>query len=225
MGQLLSKERAEKFYTLTDFMLSENEKFNLTAITDPDRIILSHYLDCATLALRIPKGARVADVGAGAGFPTLPLALLRDDLSITAIDSTAKRTDYVARAAAVLGLTNVGVITMRAEDGSKKPEYREVFDVATARAVAEMRVLAELCLPYVKRGGELIAMKGKNAAYELKDAKRAITLLGGRDTKIEDITITDGTEVLSHPLITVRKAERTPPAYPRAYAQISKKPL
>ncbi len=225
MGQLLSKERAEKFYILTEFMLTENEKFNLTAITDPDKIILSHYVDCATLASRIPRGAAVADIGSGAGFPTLPLALLRDDIKITSIDSTAKRTDYVRRASELLGLTNVVTVTMRAEDGGKSPEYRELFDVATARAVAEMRILSELCLPYIKRGGELIAMKGKNAAYELKDAKRAITMLGGRDVKLEEISITDGRELLTHPLITVKKAERTPPAYPRAYAQIVKKPL
>ena len=225
MGGMLSKATAESFFTLTEFMLTENEKFNLTAITDPDKIILSHYLDCAILAGRIGKGLSVIDIGAGAGFPTLPLALLRHDLKITAVDATAKRTDYVARAAELLGLSNVKVVTMRAEDGGKSPEYRERFDVACARAVAEMRILAELCLPYVKRGGEFIAMKGKNAEYELKDAKRAITMLGGRDTKIESVNLSNGKEELSHPLITVKKAERTPDAYPRVYAQISKKPL
>ncbi len=225
MGGMLTKAIAEKFCTLTEFMLAENEKFNLTAITDPDKIILSHYLDCATLAGRVPKGATLADIGSGAGFPTLPLSILRSDLTIVSIDSTAKRTDYVARAAALLDLSNVTTVTMRAEDGGKSAEYREKFDVVTARAVAEMRVLAELCLPYVKRGGELLAMKGKNAEFELRDAKRAITMLGGRDARIEEVVLTDGTEVLSHPLITVRKAERTPPAYPRVYAQISKKPL
>ena len=225
MGGMLSKSTAEKFFTLTEFMLAENEKFNLTAITDPDKIILSHYLDCAALASRIAKGAKVIDVGCGAGFPSLPLAMLRDDLKITAVDSTAKRTDYVSRATELLGLGNIKVVTMRAEDGGNNPEYRESFDVATARAVAEMRVLSELCLPYVKRGGEFIAMKGKNAEFELKDAKRAITMLGGRDTKIESISLTDGKEELSHPLITVKKAELTPKSYPRPYAQISKKPL
>ena len=206
-------------------MLAENEKFNLTAITDPDKIILSHYLDCAALAGRVPKGATVADIGSGAGFPTLPLALLRHDVKITSIDSTAKRTDYVRRAAELLGLTNVKTVTMRAEDGGRSPEYREKFDTVTARAVAEMRILSELCLPYARLGGSFIAMKGKNAEFELGAAKRAVAMLGGRDTKTEEITLTDGVEVLSHPLITVKKCERTPLAYPRVYAQISKKPL
>jgi len=225
LGSLINMERGEKFLALTKFMLEENEKFNLTAITDYEKIILNHYADCATLAKRLPKGASVCDVGCGAGFPTLPLAILRDDLKITAIDSTAKRVDYVNRAAALLGLTNVKAVAMRAEEGGINPAYRERFDVATARAVAEMRILAELCLPYVKVGGCFIAMKGKNAEFELTAAKRAIATLGGRDTQVESITLLGSGEELTHPLITVKKKEKTPATYPRPYAKISKKPL
>lgn len=225
LGKLLSRERAEQFYRLTVFMLEENEKYNLTAIVDPDKIVLSHYADCAVPAKLFAKGASVCDIGCGAGFPTLPLAILREDISITAIDSTAKRVEYVRRAAELLGLTNVRTVTMRAEDGGASPEYREKFDYATARAVAEMRILSELCLPYVKRGGSFVAMKGKNAEFELRDAKRAITMLGGREVTTETVELHSQTETLSHPLIIVKKGERTPDKYPRPYAQISKKPL
>lgn len=225
LGSLLNSERASKLYRLTEYMLSENEKYNLTAITDPDKIILSHYADCAVLAKRLPRGVRVADIGCGAGFPTLPVAILRDDLYITAIDSTAKRIEYVRSCCELLGLTNVTPVTMRAEDGGTSPEYREKFDVATARAVAEMRILSELCLPYVKRGGSFIAMKGKNAEYELSGAARAIVMLGGAKPVTETVSLKSDTEELSHPLIVITKKDKTPDKYPRPYAQISKKPL
>ena len=225
LAQFLNMERSEKFLQLTKIMLRENEKYNLTAIAEPNKIILNHYADCAILALKLPLGAKIIDVGCGAGFPTLPLAIVRDDLKITAMDSTAKRVLYVENTANALSLNNVTAITMRAEDGGKSPEYRERFDFATARAVAEMRVLAELCLPYVKIGGKMIAMKGKNAEFELSGAKRAIAILGGSNPKIENITLVGGEEAFSHPLITVEKKTKTPAAYPRPYAQISKKPL
>ena len=225
LGSMLNLERAEEFWALTERMLEENAKYNLTAITEPKKIILNHYADCAALAARLPKKAKIADVGCGAGFPTLPVAILRDDVTLTAIDSTDKRVKYVAESARLLGLSNVTAVTMRAEDSGKSPEYRESFDVVTARAVAEMRVLLELCLPYVRVGGEMIAMKGKNAEFELSAAKRAIALLGGALEKCESISLTDGTEVLEHPLIYVKKKAKTPANYPRPYAQISKKPL
>lgn len=225
LAKLLSREACEKFYTLTEHMLTENEKYNLTAITDPDKIILNHYADCATLAARLPKGAKICDIGCGAGFPSLPVAILRPDVSVTGVDSTAKRIAYVSGAAEVLGLTNVECVAMRAEDGGKDAKYREKFDIVTARAVAELRILAELCLPFVRVGGSFIAMKGKNAQFELAAAKRAIATLGGRNVKTEEITLLSDGETLSHPLIVIEKKERTPAGYPRPYAQISKKPL
>ena len=226
MSSLLTKDVCDRFYRLTVRMLTENEKYNLTAITEPEKIILNHYADCAVLAKRLKKGASVIDVGCGAGFPTLPVAILRDDLKILAVDSTAKRINYVNETAELLGLTNVTAGAMRAEDGGKDPEYREKFDYATARAVAEMRVLSELCLPYVKVGGEFIAMKGKNAEFELSAARKAIATLGGRNTTVEEVKLTDTKkEIFSHPLISVQKKEKTPALYPRVFAQISKKPL
>lgn len=225
LASYLSAERSEKFYRLTVRMLEENEKYNLTAIVDPEKIILSHYADCVAMAKALPEGASVIDVGCGAGFPTLPVAIVREDLKILAVDSTAKRINYVRESAELLGLTNVRCEVMRAEDGGKRAEYRERFDVATARAVAEMRVLTELCLPFVRVGGKMVAMKGKNAEYELSAAKRAIAVLGGGEVSVESVSLTGGGEPLTHPLITVKKKAKTPAAYPRPYAQISKKPL
>ena len=226
LGSYLSIEVSDKLYKLTVRMLEENEKYNLTAITEPSKIILNHYADCIAMAKKLAKGASVIDVGCGAGFPTLPLAIARPDLRIVAMDSTAKRVNYVRESAELLGLGNVTAVVMRAEEAGVSPEYREFFDYATARAVAEMRVLSELCLPLVRVGGQMIAMKGKNAEFELAGAKRAIATLGGRGAVAEEITLTDNTgEVFTHPVLIVNKKEHTPSGYPRAFAQISKKPL
>lgn len=225
LSSYLSLERMEKFYTLTVRMLEENEKYNLTAITDPDKIILNHYADCVAMASKLKKGASIIDVGCGAGFPSLPLAIVRPDLKILAVDSTAKRINYVSETARMLGLDNLTALVMRAEDGGKSPEYREKFDYATARAVAEMRVLSELSLPFVKIGGQMVAMKGKNAEFELSSARKAIATLGGRNTVCENITLKGGGETLTHPLIIIDKKEKTPGSFPRPFAQISKKPL
>lgn len=224
LSSLISKDTVRAFYRLTDRMLTENEKYNLTAITDIDKIILNHYADCAKISPKIKKGASVIDVGCGAGFPSLPLAIVRPDLKITAVDSTAKRVNYVKETAELLSLTNVTTIAARAEDLART-ELRESFDYATARAVAELRVLTELCLPFVKRGGQMLAMKGKNAEFELSGAKRAISMLGGRGSIFEEVKLVGVGEEQTHPLIIINKTEKTPGTYPRPYAQISKKPL
>ena len=226
LSSYLNRETTEKFFKLTVRMLEENDKYNLTAITDIDKIILNHYADCVTLAPRISKGAKIIDIGCGAGFPCIPLLIVRSDIQITAVDSTAKRINYVSETASMLGLDNVTPIVARAEDLAKDPKYREQYDYATARAVAQLRVLSELCLPFVKVGGEMIALKGKNAAIELNESKRAIAMLGGRDAKLSDNSLKaiDG-EISTHPMIVIKKSVKTPDAYPRAFAQISKKPL
>ena len=225
LGALLDKNKSELFFKLTERMLTENEKYNLTAITEPSKIILNHYADCALLSKFLPKGARIIDVGCGAGFPSLPLAIVREDVEILGLDSTGKRINYVNESAALLGLTNLTAICARAEDAARLADYRERFDYATARAVAELRVLCELCLPFVKVGGAMLAMKGKNAEFELSGAKRAISILGGDGARCENVTLCGTGEDLTHPIITVKKKTRTPQSYPRSFAQISKKPL
>lgn len=225
LSGLLSHEKSLLFSRLADRLITENEKYNLTAICEPNKIILHHFLDSAVLAPRVPAGAAVADIGCGAGFPSLPLAILRPDVRITAIDSTAKRVNYVNETARLLGLTNITAVAMRAEDGAKAPEYRERYDVVTARAVAELRVLSELTLGYARLGGKFIAMKGKNAEFELSAAKRAIAVMGGKLRGCEAITLVGDGEEISHPLIIIDKKTKTPEGYPRPYAKISKKPL
>lgn len=224
LADMLTDEGVCKFTLLTDILLEENEKYNLTAIKEPDKIILNHYADCAALAAILPGGASIADIGCGAGFPSLPVAILRPDVRILGVDSTAKRIAYVNMAAEKLELKNISAVAARAEDLGKS-EKRESFDIVTARAVAAMRILAELCLPLVKQGGQMIAMKGKNAETELAEARQAIPNLGGKLTEVKEIRLTDGDEVLEHPLIVISKNKKTPPIYPRPYAQISKKPL
>lgn len=225
LSSLLSRDTVHTFYCLTERMLEANAQFNLTAITDPTDILYRHYLDCAYPAARLPKKARVIDVGCGAGFPSLPIAILRPDIDILAVDSTAKKVTYVAETAKALGLTNLHTQAGRAEELSHDPTMRESFDVATARAVADLRILTELCLPFVRIGGHMLAMKGKQAASELSSAKKAIAMLGGRAEPIEDVILRGHGEDMHHPLVTVKKVSKTPQAYPRAYAQISKKPL
>lgn len=224
LSSVLSKETVHTFYQLTERMLQVNAQFNLTAITELERIVYHHYVDCAIPAVRLPQGARVIDVGCGAGFPSLPIAILRPDVRIHSIDSTAKKVRYVEETAAELSLSNLTCAVARAEDLSKT-EAREAYDIAIARAVADLRVLCELCLPFVRVGGRMIAMKGKQAAFELKDSKKAIAVLGGRASPIEQICINGSDEPICHPLVFIDKIGRTPSAYPRPYTQISKKPL
>ncbi|MBE6530461.1 MAG: 16S rRNA (guanine(527)-N(7))-methyltransferase RsmG [Ruminococcaceae bacterium] len=221
-----TEEQIEKLWRLTDIMLAVNEQMNLTTITDRSQIVLKHYVDSLTVSKYIPQNAKIIDIGCGAGFPSLPLAICREDLQITALDSTAKRINYVNDTAQKLGLENLSAIAARAEDEAKKPEKRERYDLAVARAVADLPVLCELCLPFVKLGGRFIAMKAAKGDEEYSRSERAIKLCGGADAQIIEADITDnGTEYEKRRLIIVEKREKTPKIYPRNFAQISKKPL
>lgn len=220
----------EKFYFLTEIMLRVNEEMNLTAITDPEAVILKHYADCLLIAKKetdcLSQGARVVDIGCGAGFPCFPLAIARPDLEILGIDSTAKRIRYVNETASALGLENLRAEALRAEDGAKKGSaMRESFDVATARAVATLPVLTELCLPYVKVGGKFVAMKARSAPEEVENAKNAVKTLGGQLISADQIPLRRLGEEENRTIITVVKKFPTPEKYPRHYSQISKKPL
>lgn len=217
----------ETLFALTERMLAVNEHLNLTAITEPEAVILRHYADSLVLAELIPAGAAVADIGSGAGFPALPLAIARPDLRVTAIDGTGKRVRYMQETAELLGLSNFTALTLRAEAGAKDPAMRGKFDVATARAVAAMPILSELCLPYVKVGGLFLAMKSREAEAELVTASRAIRTLGGGDVTLEERTLTSPNEPepLTRVVISVRKLNPTHAQYPRDFAQMKKKPL
>ncbi len=219
-------EQIEKLYNLTQIMLEVNKTMNLTAITDEQAIILRHYADSLTISQYIPEGATVADVGCGAGFPTLPLAIFRNDIRITAIDSTAKRINYVNSTAKKLGLDNVKATAERAEVLGNSKEYRESFDIVTARAVAALPVLCELCIPLTKIGGQFIAMKAQKANDELACAKSAISKCGGNVISDRQIILTsiDGARE-NRTVVLIEKRNQTPSAYPRHFSKISKKPL
>lgn len=220
-----TEEKAEKLYKLTQIMLEVNKSMNLTAITDEDAIIVKHYADSLTVSKYIPINATVIDVGCGAGFPCLPLAIFRPDLKITALDATAKRIRYIENTAKELGLINVFPIAARAEELAKTADYREKFDVATARAVAALPVLSELCLPFVKKDGLFVSMKASQGEQELALSKNAIALCGGALVSLDSIALEFDGSIEPRTIISVRKNGLTPVKYPRHYSQISKKPL
>ena len=219
-------EQTQKLFDLTERMLEVNKSMNLTAIKEEEAVIVKHYVDSLLIAKSIPQGATIMDVGCGAGFPTLPLAIFRSDLRITALDSTAKRIHYVQETAKMLGLEGVTAIAARAEDLAHDKQYREKFDVVTARAVASLPVLTELCLPFVRKDGIFVAMKAKQADNELASAAGAIRLCGGalEQTERTELRLND-TESEPRVIFVVKKISATPQNYPRHFSKISKKPL
>lgn len=224
LSHLLDDEKSSKFYFLMQHMLEVNKSMNLTAIKDEKAILALHFADSLTVADFLPQNAKIIDVGCGAGFPSLPLGIARPDLAIIALDSTEKRIKYVRETAELLKITHFEALAARAEDAGKG-KLRESFDFATARAVAALPVLAELCLPLVKRGGSFIAMKAKRGETELKEAERAIDRLGGKINTIKGITLKGTQENEERLLIEIKKVRATPQDLPRPYAKIVKKPL
>ena len=205
-------------------LLEKNQVMNLTAITEPDKIAQLHMLDCAALLNCADfEDKTLIDVGTGAGFPGLPLKILVPSLQVTLLDSLNKRVDWLNEVAQSLSLSNLSAIHARAEEQALVKGYRDAFDFATARAVAELRLLCELCLPYVKVGGCFLAMKSTDSRQELDDAQHCIKLLGGRVEEIVDYTIPQ-TEIV-HRVIKIRKVAPTLKGYPRRWAKIQKQPL
>lgn len=203
-------------------MLERNKVMNLTAITEPRDVAALHLLDSlALLPLAGLKDERLVDVGCGAGFPGVPLAIARPALEVTLLDSQKKRVDFLEEVRETLGLENTVCIHGRAEEFVA--ERREQFDAAVSRAVAALPVLCELCLPLVKVGGRMLAMKSANSEEEISSAKRAIKLLGGQVEWVKDYQIPT-TEII-HRLVSIRKISATPGKYPRRFALIKKQPL
>ena len=225
LGGLLTEAQAEAFARAARVLLAKNEEVNLTAITDEDGILFRHYVDSLTVVPKIPAGARMCDVGAGAGFPSLPVALARPDVRVLAVDSVGKKMRALSEQAEALGLANLSALSARAEEMGKDPKYRETFDFVTARAVTRLNVLAEFCLPLLKVGGVLAAMKAKTADEELAEAKNAIAKLGGTLRTVDAFTLEMNGEVLERTLILIEKTAPTPATFPRNFSQINKKPL
>ena len=222
----LDDDKIKKLYLLTERMLEVNKHMNLTAIKEERAIILKHYADSLTISKYIPKGAKIIDVGCGAGFPTLPLAIFRTDISITSVDSTAKRIEYVSKTAELLNLDNITAIPERAEVLGNSTEHREKYDIVTARAVAGLQILSELCLPFAKVGGTFIAMKSQKADEEISLASTAIKKCGGIISASKEQLLTDEPAAQeSRTIILINKTSSTPKEFPRHYSKISKKPL
>ena len=223
LGVELNDIALEKFDTLAQLLIEQNKTMNLTAITDPDEVVIKHFADSVSLfsAVIPEENAKILDLGTGAGFPGIPLLIARPDIRLTMVDSTAKKLRYVADTVEKLGL-EAEVLHARAEEAGKNPEYREQYDIVCSRAVAALNVLSEYCLPFVKAGGVFVAMKGAKAEEEIADAKKAIGILGGKIIDKKTFTLSDGGE---RTLIIIKKISQTSPKYPRVSAQISKKPL
>lgn len=211
--------RYRKYYERLDEV---NRVMNLTAISGEEDTARLHFLDCAAILAHVDmRGARVIDVGTGAGFPGLALKIAQPDISLTLLDSLDKRIGFLRDTVETLGLDDVECVHARAEEAAQ--ERRESYDFATARAVARLEVLCELCLPFVRVGGCFVAMKGPDVAEELNSAARAISILGGRVEKPISYTI-PGTDI-THTLVVIKKERPSPAKYPRRWAQIKKQTL
>ena len=205
-----------------ELLVEKNKVMNLTAITEPADIATLHFLDSvAMLSLVDLKGKKIADIGTGAGFPGVPLRLVEPTIRLTLLDSLNKRIDFLKEVCEDLGLNDVACIHGRAEEFASN--YRESYDIVTSRAVANLQMLSELCLPLVKVGGYFLSMKAVDSEEEVNAAKAAIKTLGGKIEKIVDYEI-PGTEV-QHRLIFIKKIQETPKKYPRTFAKIKKNPL
>lgn len=225
LSEYADERVARAFFQLTEYLLETNEKMNLTAIREPRAVVLKHFADSLTAAAFLPQNAHVLDVGCGAGFPTLPLAVCRPDLRLTALDSTEKKVRFVADAARRLGV-RAETAAARAEELAHTAR-RERFDACVARAVAALPVLAELCLPFVRVGGVFLAMKSARAEEEIGSARRAVALLGGKIRAVHAFSLKDAVLGIEEPrtIVEIEKIAPTPAAYPRAYAKIVRAPL
>lgn len=224
MGILLPEDGEALFSKYTDLLLSYNEVMNLTAITDRNEINIKHYLDSmAPLAFSlIPDGAKVADVGSGAGFPGVPLKIGKRDIRLTAIDSLNKRINFLETVKNELSLRDFDTIHLRAEEAGQNKDLRESFDVATSRAVANLSVLSEWCLPLVKVGGSFVALKGPSPEEEIEEAKTAVCELGGEFSGVYKVNLPGN---ITHSIVLIKKISQTPSKYPRKPGKASKNPI
>lgn len=219
----ISEEQIVEFYDYMKMLLSWNEKINLTTITEQNDIILKHFIDSLTILKEINPGDKVVDIGTGAGFPGVPLAIMRKDADFTLVDSLNKRICFLNETKNEINLKNINTIHQRAEDFTQNIKHREKFDIAVSRAVATLSVLVEYLIPAVKLGGKIICMKGNNIEEELNAAEYAIKELGGRIIDKREFFLPD-TE-MKRTIIIIEKIKATPKKYPRKAGIPSKQPL
>lgn len=223
----LTDKQKQQFKLYFKMLIEVNEHVNLTRITEEDEVYLKHFYDSITplftFGAVFKDGATLCDVGAGAGFPSIPLKILKPGLKVTIVDSLQKRLNFLKDLISELGLTDVELVHGRAEDVGQNKLYRERFDIVTARAVARMSVLSEYCLPLVKKGGYFVALKGPKAEDELDDGKKALEVLGGKFIKDEELTLPESEE--ERTLVLVQKVKSTPKKYPRQAGTPRRKPI
>lgn len=218
-GIILNKEQLEKFENYYKLLVYFNEKFNITSITEKEEVYKKHFVD-SLLGKDLFISGKLIDIGSGGGFPAVPNKIFNDDLDVTMIEATGKKCEFLNTVIKELNLNNIRAINGRAEDFSKKDEYREKFDYASARAVAGLNILSEYCLPFVRLNGHFIAFKGQ-AEEEILNSKKAIDILGGKIKNIYKFNL-DGA---NRQIIDIVKIKNTPSLYPRSNAKIRKSPL
>lgn len=223
MNISLLKEQYEQFYAYMELLIEWNEKMNLTAITDPKEIILKHFVDSLTIAKYVEEGKSIIDMGTGAGFPGIPIKIYRKDVKAVLADSLNKRIKFLDEVIDKLKLENVETIHCRAEELGKNKQYREKFDYATSRAVANLSTLSEYLMPFVKLNGKCIFMKTIEVEEELEKAKKAIKTLGGKIEKVDKFEIPESD--LGRSIIIVKKEKITPSKFPRKPGTPAKEPL
>lgn len=219
-GLTLTEELYQKLEIYAEFLVEYNNNVNLTAITDPTEILFKHFIDSilATKYVEFPKNSTLIDVGTGAGFPSVPLKLYRNDIKITLLDSLNKRIEFLKQLCDKLEI-EAEFIHERAENVSKLPEYREKFDFSCARAVANMSLLSELCIPFVKVGGSFVSLKGPSE--DISIGENAVNTLGGKIERVDEYQL----EGEGRKIVYVKKISQTPTRFPRNSSQIKKKPL
>lgn len=224
-GLEFNEDKYSKFIKYKELIKEWNEKVNLTAIVEDSEIIKKHFVDSIKVFKfeKLKNATRIIDIGTGGGFPGIPMKIVNPNSKVVLLDSLNKRINFLNEVIKELSLDNIETIHGRAEDFAKDNKFREKFDVAVSRAVANLTVLSEFCLPYVKVGGYFVALKGPAIEEEMKDAKNAIKTLGGQVEKILEVDI-EGSD-LNHNLVVIKKIKETPGKYPRKAGMVTKNPL
>lgn len=219
----LSDIKLEQFYTYMNLLIEWNKKINLTTIIEPKEIIIKHFVDCGTILKYLKDGENIIDIGTGAGFPGIPIKILNENLNVTLVDSLNKRITFLNEVCTTLDLENIELIHSRAEDLAKNKSYRENFDKSVSRAVANLTTLAEYDLPFIKKGGQMIAMKGFEIEKELQNAEKAINILGGKIKEVNKFTLIDTDNKRS--IVLIDKVKPTPKQFPRKAGKPLKEPI
>lgn len=224
-GIAISDKQMEQFNRYFELLVEWNEKINLTAITEPKDVAIKHMIDSITAYDEkiFQDGVTVIDVGTGAGFPGLPLKIFCPEIKLTLMDSLNKRIKFLQTVVEELGLQDVECVHARAEEGARNKKYRESFDIAVSRAVARLPILCEYCLPFVKKGGHFIALKGMQFHEEAEEAAKAIKVMGGSKTEIRPVKLPELDD--KRAVITITKTMPTPKAYPRKAGTPTKNPI